>query len=118
MKSILSAVLYTALAFGANPTLAGTAGLEALRDGSMKKLVFATAPAAVPDIPFLDESGNEHRLSDWQGRYVAVNFWATWCAPCRKELPALDTLNREMGGDRFAVLTIAVGGPTFGGTTI
>ncbi|SPH23367.1 Thiol:disulfide interchange protein TlpA [Defluviimonas aquaemixtae] len=109
MRMFLSAVLYTALAFGANAALAGTVELEALREGSMKKLVFAAEPAPVPDTIFLDEAGTEHRLSDWQGKYLLVNFWATWCAPCRKELPALDALNRDFGGDTFAVLTIATG---------
>ncbi len=109
MRWFLSAVLYTALAVGANAALGGTAELEGLKDGSMKKLMFSAAPDAVPDTVFADAAGAEHRLSDWQGKYVAVNFWATWCAPCRKELPALDALNRDFGGERFAVVTIATG---------
>lgn len=106
MRRILSAVLYTALAFGAN---AGTVDIEALRDGSMLKLAFHAEPAAVPETPFTDEAGGEHRLSEFRGKHVAVNFWATWCAPCRKELPALDALNRDLGGADFAVVTIATG---------
>ncbi len=102
-------VLYTALALGANAALAGTAELEALRDGSMKKLMFATEPAAAPDTAFTDAAGAERRLSDWRGKLVLVNFWATWCAPCREELPALDALNRDFGGADFEVLTIATG---------
>ncbi|MBC7142106.1 MAG: TlpA family protein disulfide reductase [Rhodobacteraceae bacterium] len=109
MRWFTSFVLYTALALGANAALAGTAGIEGLRDGSMKKLIFAAEPASVPDTVFSDETGAEHRLADWRGRIVAVNFWATWCAPCRKELPALDALNRDLGGDDFAVVTIATG---------
>lgn len=112
MRRILSAVLYTALAFGAN---AGTADIEALRDGSMLKLAFHAEPAAVPETPFTDEAGGEHRLSEFRGKHVAVNFWATWCAPCRKELPALDALNREFGGEKFAVVTIATGRNTLPG---
>ena len=109
MRWFTSAVLYTALVLGANTALADMAELEALREGSMKKLAFASEPAEVPSTIFTDASGAEHTLADWQGKYVLVNFWATWCAPCRKELPALDALNRDFGGEEFAVVTIATG---------
>ncbi len=109
MRFVCSAVLYTALALGANAALADTAELEALREGSMKKLAFAAEPSEVPPISFTDAAGAEFALVDWQGKYVLVNFWATWCAPCRKELPALDALNRDFGGEGFEVVTIATG---------
>jgi thiol-disulfide isomerase/thioredoxin len=107
MRWFLSAVLYTALALGANPASAGNDNLQALRQGTMKKLVFNSAPKDVPQIVFKDPQGGEHRLQDWRGKYVVVNFWATWCAPCRKEMPALEALETEFGGDKFAVVTIA-----------
>jgi thiol-disulfide isomerase/thioredoxin len=108
MRWFRFAVLYTALALGANTAFADTAALEALRDGTMKKLVF-TEPAEVSQIVFTDPEGGEHRLSDWQGKIVLVNFWATWCAPCRKEMPMLDALQSEFGGQDFEVVTIATG---------
>jgi len=108
MRWFLSAVLYTALALGANTAFADAAALEALRDGSMKKLVF-TDPAEVSQVAFTDPEGGEHRLADWQGKIVLVNFWATWCAPCRKEMPMLDALQAEFGGADFEVVTIATG---------
>ncbi len=108
MLKLRSAILYMALVLVANPAFADSATLEALRDGSMKKLVFAD-PVAVPDVAFTDPDGGEYRLSDWQGKYVLVNFWATWCAPCRAEMPALDALQDEFGGERFEVVTIATG---------
>lgn len=105
---IVLAVLYTALAFTANAALAGQAELEALRDGTMKKLMFSD-PAPVSDAAFTDADGGEHRLSDFAGKHVLVNFWATWCAPCRKEMPMLSELQAEFGGDAFEVVTIATG---------
>ncbi len=105
---IILAVLYTALAFTANAALADTSELEALRDGTMKKLLFSD-PAPVSDAVFTHADGGEFRLSDFQGKYVLVNFWATWCAPCRKEMPMLSELQTEFGGERFEVVTIATG---------
>ena len=65
--------------------------------------------APVPEIEFSDAEGGSHKLSDWQGQVVLLNFWATWCAPCREEMPSLDALQREKGGERFQVLTVASG---------
>lgn len=107
MRVFLS-VLYTALALGANAALADAANLEALREGTMKKLIFSE-PAEVSDVAFTHVDGGEFRLSDFQGKHVLVNFWATWCAPCRKEMPMLSELQREFGGDDFEVVTIATG---------
>ena len=109
LRKLGSAVLYTALAFGANAAAADMASVEALRDGDMKKLVFHAEPQTASDVPFTDPDGTEHRLSDWQGKHVILNFWATWCAPCRKEMPMLDALQTEFGGDDFEVVTIAAG---------
>lgn len=114
MQTIRSAVLYTALALGANAALAATtlpdlAALEALKAGDMEKLVLSETPAEAPDGVLLDDKDGEHHLSDWRGKYLLVNFWATWCAPCRKELGSLDRLEGALGGDRFKVVTIATG---------
>ena len=102
------AVLYTALALCANAAHADVAAAEAAREGTMKKLLFSD-PVAVSDETFTDPDGGEFRLSDFGGKHVVVNFWATWCAPCRKEMPMLSELQAEFGGDTFQVVTIATG---------
>lgn len=108
MRLIRLAVLYTALLLGANSAAADPA-LEALRDGSMKKLVFHAEPKPVTDVAFFHEDGSEMTLGDLKGQYSVVNFWATWCAPCRHEMPSLNALQTEFGGDSFQVVTIATG---------
>src|SRR5207342_3092862 len=83
--------------------------LAALRAGDMRKLVVLPAPVSAPDVAFTDRDGTERRLSHSNGRIRLVNFWATWCSPCRAEGPALDALERELGGPDFAVIPIATG---------
>jgi len=70
------------------------------------------SPQAVPDVRFVDGNGTARALSNFRGKVVLLNLWATWCAPCRKEMPALDRLQRELGGPGFEVvpLSIDVGG--------
>ncbi|MDA8585113.1 TlpA family protein disulfide reductase [Rhodobacteraceae bacterium] len=102
------AVLYTGLALAANVAMADTAAIETLREGTMKKLSFSE-PQPVSDIAFTDPGGKEFTLADYKGKMVLVNFWATWCAPCRKEMPQLAELQTEFGGDAFEVVTIATG---------
>ncbi|WP_421701595.1 TlpA disulfide reductase family protein [Aliiroseovarius sp.] len=109
MSIIRSALLYTALVLGANVAMADMASIEALREGSMKKLIFLSEPKPASDVVFTDADGGEHTLAEYQGQVVVLNFWATWCAPCRKEMPALDALQQELGGEDFQVVTIATG---------
>ncbi len=109
MRVFRFAVLYTALALCANAALADMAAIEALRSGDMKKLIFHSAPQPVAQVAFVDDADVETTLSRYHGKYVLLNFWATWCAPCRKEMPSLQTLQTEFGGDAFQVVTIATG---------
>jgi thiol-disulfide isomerase/thioredoxin len=104
-----SALLYTALVMGANTAAAAEPDWQAARAGGLDKLVVAETPAPVSAVTFTDRDGGEHSLADWQGKVVLLNFWATWCAPCREEMPALNNLQAELGGEDFEVVTIATG---------
>ena len=64
--------------------------------------------AAVPAFTLTDREGKPRTLQDWQGRSLIVNFWATWCAPCRREIPLLMRLQKDHGGEGFQVVGIAV----------
>jgi len=100
-----------ALALGANAALATDAEtLGPLRDGTLKRLILHKEPKPVETVEFqLEDDGGTATLEDYKGKYVLLNFWATWCAPCRKEMPQIAELQDEFGGDRFEVLTLATG---------
>ena len=74
----------------------------------MVTFVFAKAPNAVPEFTFEDGAGAARTLGQWKGKVVLLNLWATWCAPCRKEMPALDRLQKELGSDAFDVVALSV----------
>lgn len=111
LKTLIVAVLYAGLTIGANPLLSAgaiPADIDALRIGEMRKLGFHSPDAPI-EVSFLDSTGNQVEISEFSGKLVLLNFWATWCAPCRKEMPSLDRLQQELGGNDFSVVTIASG---------
>jgi len=85
-------------------------------------LAFATGAASgaefklwtggpTPALELQDLSGRVHRLADYRGSVVLVNYWATWCAPCRDEMPSMQELKQKLGGRRFTVLAVNLDEP-------
>jgi thiol-disulfide isomerase/thioredoxin len=62
----------------------------------------------LPALAFQDAAGTQKALADWRGRAVLLNLWATWCVPCRKEMPALDALQAQLGGPDFQVVAVNI----------
>ena len=79
-----------------------------LAHGEVAALTMASKPLKLPDLAFEDSSGGRKKLSDWQGKTVLVNLWATWCVPCRKEMPALDRLQTKLKGPNFEVVAVNI----------
>ena len=82
--------------------------LAPLAQGEVAALTMATTPLRLPDLAFEDAGGKPRKLSDWRGRTVLVNLWATWCVPCRKEMPALEALQTRLGGPDFEVVAVNI----------
>ena len=68
----------------------------------------ASEPRPVPELTFFDEAGNEVTLADFAGDVVVLNLWATWCAPCRREMPSLDRLQAALGEDGLTVIALSL----------
>ena len=82
--------------------------LAPLAKGEVAALTMASKPLQMPDLTFVDGDGKPKKLSDWKGKTVLLNLWATWCVPCRKEMPALDRLEGKLGSDKFAVVAVNI----------
>jgi thiol-disulfide isomerase/thioredoxin len=94
---------------------AGTARAEissGLIKGAMKRFKLASPPEPMPDLEFLDANDKPMRLADLTGKVRLINLWATWCAPCVKEMPSLNRLQAAMPKDKFLVLPISLDGPS------
>jgi len=79
-----------------------------LAAGALAAFVVKPQRKPVADVGFQDGAGQPLKLGDWKGRVALVNLWATWCAPCRKEMPALAELQRQIGSKDFEVVAISV----------
>jgi thiol-disulfide isomerase/thioredoxin len=92
----------------ADNRLAFAATGEKLNRGEMATFVFKKSPEPLTAFTFQDAGGKERTIADWKGKVVLLNLWATWCGPCRKEMPGLDRLQKTLGSDKFEVLALAV----------
>jgi thiol-disulfide isomerase/thioredoxin len=82
--------------------------LAPLARGELAAVAIADAPRRLPDLSFRDSGGAEKTLADWRGRTVLFNLWATWCVPCRKEMPALEALQTKLGSPDFEVVAVNI----------
>ena len=85
---------------------AGTVGDAAT--GDVAAMLAATEPVELSSLAFKGSDGGEMTLGDFSGKTVLFNLWATWCVPCREEMPALDALQKSKGGDRFQVVAVNI----------
>ncbi|HEX5092649.1 MAG TPA: TlpA disulfide reductase family protein [Burkholderiales bacterium] len=77
-------------------------------DSSGSLLGIHSAPRAIPEFTFQDEKGQPRTIGNFRGKLVLLNLWATWCAPCREEMPALDRLQQRLGGAEFEVVALSI----------
>lgn len=85
-----------------------TAWLQEFAVGELKKLALASPATPLPIVTVENEDGRQVALGDLRGKVLLINFWATWCAPCRHEMPSLDALEAALGGPDFAVVPISI----------
>jgi thiol-disulfide isomerase/thioredoxin len=89
-------------------SLAVRALLFAAAPPPLSNFIVADPPKPLPEIAFEDGAGAARKLADFRGKFVLLNIWATWCVPCRKEMPTLDRLQARLGGPDFEVVTLSI----------
>jgi len=103
--------IFTSLLLGALLVFAGTlpsfAGDGPPISGSVQNFVVFENPVPAPQIPLSARAGGEQTLGDYRGKIVVVNFWATWCGPCVREMPTLARLQEKFAGDDFAMVLVS-----------
>jgi thiol-disulfide isomerase/thioredoxin len=107
-KVVLALALASAVGFYLEhgPRFPGTIAVTAMGEGEVVRLL--REPRLLPDIGFTDGDGRPTRLSSFRGKVILLNIWASWCTPCRKEMPALDRLQANLGGPDFEVIALSV----------
>lgn len=101
------AAVYGMLAMAGNgAAIANEATAAQLRVGTVKNFVTRAVPKPLPHVQFFDAANNPHAFDEYAGKVILVNFWASWCAPCRREMPSLDRLQADLGSEQFEVVLI------------
>jgi thiol-disulfide isomerase/thioredoxin len=90
------------------PALAKARDVAPLAKGEVAAVKVTDTARLLPNLTFTDAAGAHKSLSDWHGRTVLLNLWATWCVPCRQEMPALAELERKLGGRNFEVVAVNI----------
>jgi thiol-disulfide isomerase/thioredoxin len=110
-----AAVLYGIIGGGGKETSAACTAaaktaekIAPLAQGGLAALTIPKAPRAAVDVTFDGPSGEKKTLADFRGKTVLLNLWATWCIPCREEMPALDKLQAKLGGSDFEVVAVSI----------
>ena len=111
----LATLSYAVVGLGSNAVLTGewndavAAEVKELRGDGLRGLSVRSAPKDRIPGEFSTLAGEKLDLSAFEGKVVLLNFWATWCAPCREEMPAINALQKELSGDDFTVVALATG---------
>ena len=90
------------------PAAALAQTLRPLARGEVAALAPANSPIRLAELTFRNDAGQERKLADWNNKTVLLNLWATWCVPCRKEMPTLDALQAKLGGPHFEVVAVNI----------
>jgi thiol-disulfide isomerase/thioredoxin len=107
---LCGALAAVALPATVTPSLAGVK--PDMAKGAMERFKLAAQPKPLPDLEIQNADDKPMKLSDFKGKVVLLNFWATWCAPCVKEMPSLDRLQAAFSKDKFLIVPLSIDGPT------
>lgn len=90
------------------PAVALASKIAPLATGEVAAVNVAKSPLKIPNLAFQNRDGQPVKLADFRGRTILLNLWATWCVPCRAEMPTLDKLEGELGGPDFQVVAVNI----------
>jgi thiol-disulfide isomerase/thioredoxin len=104
----IGALTRNPVAAACRPAVATAKRMAPLTRGEVAAVTVASEPRPLPALAFRDSGARERSLAEWRGRTVLFNLWATWCVPCRREMPALDALQARLGGPQFEVVAVNI----------